>query len=382
MDQGLVEIVRSSFLSHFGKKPTLIWSPGRINIIGEHTDYNQGFVMPAAIDRGIVMAISQAQNGRGQWIATDVKDSYSPDSSPSPTPKRSGWKAYLLGILSELGKKGIQPGPVDVVFSGNIPPGAGLSSSAALENAFVFGLNEIYKLGLSPMEMVHISHAAEQDYVGVRCGIMDPYASMFGQAGKAIFLDCRSLVSEMIPVHLEDCQWILLDTGVQHSLADSAYNQRREVCEAIAARLEVSSLREIDLKQLVKIRSELPEADYQKAFFVLEENGRVLKAREALKNADLLKLGELMYESHEGLSKLYEVSCEELDFLVDLARESDGVLGARMMGGGFGGCSLNLVDVNKAHAFLNNARKRYRERFNLDMNDYSVSITSGCRLVT
>ncbi|WP_372974547.1 galactokinase, partial [Muriicola sp.] len=172
------------------------------------------------------------------------------------------------------------------------------------------------------------------------------------------------------------------DTGVKHNLADSAYNQRREVCEAIATRLEVSSLREIDLKQLVKIRSELPEADYQKAFFVLEENGRVLKAREALKNADLLKLGELMYESHEGLSKLYEVSCEELDFLVDLARESDGVLGARMMGGGFGGCSLNLVDVNKAHAFLNNARKRYRERFNLDMNDYSVSITSGCRLVT
>ncbi|WP_188369369.1 galactokinase [Muriicola marianensis] len=381
MDQGLINSVRSSFRSQFGTNPVLIWSPGRINIIGEHTDYNRGFVMPAAIDRGIVMAMGKAAEGNGKWIATYVKEVFSPGSLPSHPENRKGWQAYLMGIHSELGKKGIFPDPVDLVFSGNIPPGAGLSSSAALENAFVYGLNEIYELGLSPTDMVSISHAAEWDYVGVKCGIMDQYASMFGQEGKAIFLDCRSMVSEMIPANLEGYQWLLLDTGVKHNLADSAYNQRREVCEAIATRLGANSLRELSVEQLEQIRSAIPAADYQKALYVLEENERVLRAREAIKRNDLKKLGELMYLSHKGLAEQYAVSCEELDFLVDLAKETEGVLGARMMGGGFGGCTLNLVHENEVQTLLKKALNSYRERFDLTLKDYPVRFASGCCLV-
>ncbi len=378
MDKSLPDSVRSSFLSRFGEEPHMVWSPGRINIIGEHTDYNQGYVLPASIDRGIAMAIGKAGKGSGKWMAMDVGDEFTPNRSSSQLPNGKGWSSYLMGILSELHTKGIKPGPVDVVFSGNIPPGAGLSSSAALENAFVFGLNEVFGLGLTRMEMVHIAHAAEQNYVGVHCGIMDQYASMFGQAGKAIFLDCRSLESKYVALPANDYQWVLLDSGVKHSLADSAYNDRRRTCEGVAKRSGVTSMREVTPVMLEKIRDDIPERDFQKGLFVLQENSRVLDARTALRNGDYPTLGKLMFESHKGLKEQYGVSCEELDLLVDLARDSKGVLGARMMGGGFGGCTLNLVYKRFSSQFVKSVLPAYREHFGNPCVPYSVEITNGC----
>ncbi|NER09083.1 galactokinase [Muriicola jejuensis] len=379
MDRNLIESVRTSFLSRFGEEPVLIWSPGRINVIGEHTDYNQGLVLPAAIDMGIAMALKISRKGAGEWVAADTEEVYIPGAFQDIPEKREGWAAYFLGILQELHKRGIRPVNVQLVFRGNLPSGAGLSSSAALENAFIFGLNQVLELGLSAMEMVEISHAAEQNYVGVRCGIMDQYAGIFGRAGKAIFLDCKSLRSEAISMPLTDYQWTLLDTGVKHHLADSAYNERRETCESIARKCGVRSLREVTTSMLDALRPEITPDDYRKALFVLEENARVMQAVTAIQNNDLSTLGRLLYESHKGLKYQYEVSCEELDFLVDLAGER-GVQGARMMGGGFGGCTLNLVKKKDVRSFIDSSIERYSDRFGSPCTPYEIKISDGCNL--
>ena len=379
MDRQLAKRLSTSFKDRFGSFPFLIWSPGRINLIGEHTDYNYGYVMPAAIDRGICLALQKSENSTFTWIALDPGETYQSDVYAGVPVKPTGWQAYFHGVLAELKKIGIKPGPYNLIFSGNLPPGAGLSSSAALENGFVFGLNELFNLGLSRMDMVRISHAAEQDYVGVKCGIMDQYASMFGKSGQAIFLDCRSLESELIPVQMDGYEWLLLDTGVKHNLAETAYNERRKSCETVASLLGVSSLRELSLSELEQKSEHLPEQDYIKARYVLEENARVLKASKAMRHGDLSALGRLMYESHNGLQHQYRVSCRELDFLVEMARGSDAILGARMMGGGFGGCTLNLVRKDHYRSLQDLFLEAYHQHFKQKLSAFTVSMANGCQ---
>jgi galactokinase len=381
MDQQQARQLSASFEDRYDSVPLLIFSPGRINIIGEHTDYNLGYVLPAAIDRGIFLALQKCGNKASTWVAWDIGEDFQPQISNDTPGRAKGWKGYFYGILAELKKRGIHPGTFNLMFSGNIPAGAGLSSSAALENAFVFGLNELFELGLSRMDMVQISNAAEQNYMGVQCGIMDQYAGMFGQADQAIFLDCQTLESEKVPLNIQGYSWLLLDTGVKHSLAESAYNERRSTCESIAARFGVSSLRAVSMTMLEEMRSAFPEGDYQKALYVLQENQRVLKAVEAIKTEDLATLGKLMFSSHKGLKEQYEVSCGELDFLVDLARESEGVLGARMMGGGFGGCTLNLVRTELCQHLEVIFQRQFRRHFGRSLSTFTIHLGDGCQLL-
>jgi galactokinase len=314
-------------------------------------------------------------------VAADPQEEYTLESQQDIPENINGWAGYLLGILQELAKKGKFVHPFNLMFSGNIPTGAGLSSSAALENAFVFALNELFQLGLSRIDMVHISHAAEQGYVGVHCGIMDQYASMMGQSGKILFLDCQTLRSDFLPMDPGEYEWVLINTHVRHNLADSAYNDRRRTCETVAERCGVPSLREVTPTMLEEVRPDISKGDYRKALFVLEENARVLQAVSAIRNNDVSSLGRLLFESHKGLKEQYEVSCEELDFLVDLARESEGVLGARMMGGGFGGCTLNLIVRGSQDSFLRTVRDAYSDRYGIHVSSYIVVLSDGCRLM-
>jgi galactokinase len=359
----------------------MVFSPGRINLIGEHTDYNKGYVFPAAIDMGIVMAIQKSKEPICRAIAMDISETFSFELSQLNPISKGGWQNYIMGVVCEIQKKGKIVPAFHVVFGGNIPPGAGLSSSAALENALVFSINELFRLGFSKNEMILISQAAENNFVGVKCGIMDQYASMFGKKESALFLDCKTMKSEVIPIQNKEYKLLLLDTKVKHSLADSAYNERRDVCNKVAQQLGVPSLRDLDLQTLLENRNQFNEDAFQKALFVLEENTRVLDAVTALRNYDLKAFGTLLFESHGGLQHQYQVSCEELDFLVDIARESEAVLGARMMGGGFGGCTLNLVKKDKVDAFIRYANKKYTSQFNRSIASYKVTLGEGTRRI-
>ena len=382
MHQEVIQSVHSAFIKQFGTQPVMSWAPGRINIIGEHTDYNMGYVLPAAIDRGVAMAVQRSEKKYGTLVAADLNQKLVIEFPYQNTESQNGWPRYFIGILEELNRSGVKIEPFNLIFSADIPPGAGLSSSAALENAFVFALNDIFHLNLSRREMTEISQKAEQRYVGVKCGIMDQYASMFGKADHAIFLDCQKVRSEFIPFNANEYEWLLIDTGVKHSLAQSEYNQRRLTCESIANQLGANSLRQVTLTQLEHFKASIPEKDYQKAFFVLQENERVVKAVEAIRTEDYSTLGELMYKSHEGLQYQYQVSCEELDFLVELTRDQDCVVGSRMMGGGFGGCTLNLVRKNAYHSFLKTADEAFLNRFGNRCSSFTVRLSEGCRLIT
>ncbi len=381
MDQTLFHNVRDHFQDQFRITPVMVFSPGRINLIGEHTDYNQGYVLPAAIDMGIVMAIQKSKEPGCTATAIDVSETFSFGLDRLIPKLNGGWLNYIMGIVSEIQKKDKKIPPFNVVFGGNIPPGAGLSSSAALENALVFSLNELFQLGFSKMEMILISQAAENNFVGVQCGIMDQFASMFGEKDCALFLDCKSMEAEVTPIQNDEFTLLLLDTRVKHSLADTAYNERREVCYKVAQQMGVPSLRELDLHTLIENRDQFTDDSFQKALFVLEENARVLGAAAALKNNDLKALGTLLFESHDGLQHQYKVSCKELDFLVDMARESDDVLGARMMGGGFGGCTLNLIKKNKVASFIGFVNEKYSARFKSSIASYQFAIGEGTKLI-
>jgi len=377
MNTSLIKNIKNSFNTKFQFEPLMIFSPGRINIIGEHTDYNEGFVIPASIDIGIYAAIQKSTSDFCSVFAYNKKETYQFSLEKIQPLKNGGWRNYILGVVSEIQKKGINLEPFNIVFGGDIPRGAGLSSSAALENSVVYGLNEVFSLGLTEKDMIFISQKAEHNYVGVKCGIMDQYASMFGQKNKALLLDCRKI--EAIPFHLDfkEHELLLINTNVKHSLADSAYNNRRTVCENVASLLNVKALRDVTEKDLLTIKDKISEEDYQKALFVVQENNRALAASGAMAANDIEKLGELVFGSHDGLQHQYKVSCDELDFLVDLAKGFDDVIGSRMMGGGFGGCSINIVKKGKATAFVEKVAPLYKEKFNKECSPYSVNISQG-----
>ncbi|WP_372937270.1 galactokinase [Seonamhaeicola sp.] len=381
MNTALIDDVKEAYIKEFNTEPILIFSPGRINIIGEHTDYNEGFVFPAAVDKGIAAAIQKSNSSVSTAYALDMNSKVEFKLDALKPLKEGSWENYVFGVVAEIQNRNKVLGNFNIVFKGNIPSGAGMSSSAALENSVVFGLNELFNLGFTKEEMIFISQKAEHNYVGVNCGIMDQYASMFGIKDHALLLDCRTIKAKPYKIDFKNHQLLLINTNVKHSLSDSAYNDRRSACEHIAKLLHVKALRDATEDDLETIKDAVTPTNYQKALYVIQENERARKASKAMEENDIEKLGELIYGSHKGLSKQYKVSCEELDFLVEKAKESGYVIGARMMGGGFGGCTINLIEKEKAKIFKESVSKAYKEKFNKECSVYFVNLSDGTHLV-
>lgn len=381
MSATLINNVKNTFIRTFKTDPLLIFSPGRINIIGEHTDYNKGFVFPAAINKGIVAAIQKSELDFSTAYALDLDGKVEFNLDKLKPLKEGRWENYVYGVVHEIQNKNKLIGNFNLVFKGNIPSGAGMSSSAALENSIVFGLNELFDLELSKHDMILISQKAEHNFVGVKCGIMDQYASMFGLKNHALLLDCRTIESQPYEIDFKDYQLMLINTNVKHSLSDTEYNDRRFACKSISKLLSVKALRDATEADLEKIIDKVTPANYQKALYVIQENSRTLKAAKAIEYGDLETLGSLIYQSHNGLSNQYKVSCHELDFLVDQAKANPNILGARMMGGGFGGCTINLIAKTQAEAFAEKVSKAYHREFNKTCSVYFIEISEGTHLV-
>jgi galactokinase len=361
-------------------------SPGRINIIGEHTDYNGGFVLPAAISKSVNAEIKLNRHAsRCTFHALDMNEKAEFDWAIDAS-AQTGWQNYLIGVIEELRKRGAKLRGVDISFSGNVPIGSGMSSSAALECSIAYGLNELFGLGFDKISLTEIAQKAEHNYVGTMCGIMDQFASMMGKADRVILLDCRSLEYKYLPLELGDYEILIYNTNVSHSLSDSGYNTRRQECETGVLVLQkhfpkVELLRDVTLQMLETVKEELSETVYQRCHYVISENNRVLAAMESLQAGNLKELGQLMYQSHAGLSKKYEVSCAELDFLVEQTYDKNYVLGARMMGGGFGGCTINLIEKNRSKEFVTESSVLYEEKFGFAPTAYYLSVEGGTKIV-
>jgi galactokinase len=377
----LIQRVASVFKEKFKSQPVLYIAPGRINLIGEHTDYNDGFVMPSAIDKYMVFALAPSGSDRCNIYAADYDEGVTfqvKDLNPGQT-----WVNYLMGVIDGFQRRGLLPKGVDCVFGSNIPAGAGLSSSAALCSGFGFALNKTCRLGLSRLDLAKIGQSAEQNFLGVNVGIMDEYASLFSHHASVLLLDCRSLVHEVVPVNFSEYQILLIDTHVIHSHVTSAYNDRREACEegvAIISQKEpdVKSLRDVSATVLKTFKAGMTHDIYEKCLYVVDEIDRTQRAAGLLKAGDLIGFGDLMYQTHWGLSKLYKVSCEESDLLVKWAEEHrDKVLGARQMGGGFGGCTINIIHKDFIAKFQQEIRKKYANAFNKDPGFYPVKLADG-----
>lgn len=375
-----VEHVRSRFIKHFdGTTGTVYASPGRINLIGEHTDYNGGFVFPGAIDKVMMAELKRNGTNKVRAYSIDMKDYVEFGFEEADAP-RTSWARYLYGVCREIIKRGGKLEGFNTAFAGDVPLGAGMSSSAALESVYAYALNDMFNLGIDKFELAKIGQATEHNYCGVKCGIMDQFASIFGKAGSLMRLDCRSLEYQYFPFNPKGYKLVLLDTVVKHELASSAYNKRRESCENVARAIGVKFLRDATLDQLNAVKGKVSDEDYIRAEYVIEEIQRVLDVCDALEKGDYETVGKKMYETHEGMSKLYEVSCEELDFLNDMAHEY-GVTGSRVMGGGFGGCTINMVKDELYEPFVTKAKEAYRAKYNRSPKVYDVVIGDGARKV-
>lgn len=377
-------IVTDKFLSLFGEEGTLFTSAGRINLIGEHTDYNGGYVFPGAIDKGIMAMIRPNGGTKVSVFSIDYNESceFGLNEEDKPAP---AWARYIFGVCRETLKRGGKVEGFDAVFAGDVPLGAGLSSSAALESCFAFALNELFHNGIDKFELARIGQSTEHNYCGVNCGIMDQFASVFGKAGCLIRLDCKTLEYKYFPFDPEanGYRLVLIDSCVKHELASSAYNDRRASCERAAKAIqinhpEVEFLSDAKRIWLEEVREQISEEDFLRAEYVIGEVQRVLDVCDALERNDYETAGEMMYQTHFGLSKLYEVSCVELDFLNRLARKMD-VTGSRVMGGGFGGCTINLVKSELYEAFVNEAVAKFAEKFGHEPKVYNVVISDGAR---
>jgi galactokinase len=381
------QAVKVKFVDLYQSEPLLIHAPGRINLIGEHTDYNDGFVMPAAIHMGVQFAFAPSQHNQSLIYSLKYNQFYTLDLNNPEKVDNPVWANYFLGIINRLNARGLETENFNCVFDGDLPTGAGLSSSAAMECGFVFGLNQLFHLGLTKLEMIQIAQWSEHNYAGVKCGIMDQFSSIMGKDKHAFMLDCRSLEYEYLPLDLGDYTLLLCDTNVKHSLSSSEYNTRRSECqqgvELISKNYpKVKSLRDVTQAILQTSKHTLPEKIYNRCRFVVEENSRVVEAAVDLKQGDLAAFGKKMFAAHDGLSKLYEVSCDELDYLVHVASQATGVLGARMIGGGFGGCTLNMINQNSIEGFLESTKVSYRTRFGIEMSSYIVKPGRGTSVVS
>ncbi len=374
------EKIRKVFKERFGTPGILYASAGRINLIGEHTDYNGGFVFPGAIDKVIEAEIKPNGLKKCRVYSIDIDEYVEFGLQEEDAPKQS-WARYVFGICREIIKRGGKVEGFDAVFAGNVPLGAGLSSSAALESCFAFALNDLFNDNtIDKFELARIGQSTEHNYCGVNCGIMDQFASVFGRKGNLMRLDCRSMEYEYFPFNPDDYRLVLVDSRVKHELKDSPYNRRRESCERVAKRLGLETLRDATMDMLNEVRSDITAEDYFRAKFVIEEKDRVLAVCNALEKGDYETVGEKMYETHAGLSKDYEVSCEELDFLNDQAREL-GVTGSRIMGGGFGGCTINLVKNDLHDNFVETIVARFNDKYGHEPKIYDVVISDGARRV-
>ncbi|PTT02227.1 galactokinase [Pedobacter sp. HMWF019] len=376
-----VEGLKQAFKNLYGVDPLLVRSPGRINIIGEHTDYNEGFVMPAAIDKAIYIGISKREDDQVHLFAKDYEQTHTVALS-ALAPSEKGWPNYILGVADQLQKRGYTLGGFNLYIDGDVPLGAGLSSSAAVECATAYALDQLFSLLVAQLDLALIAQKAEHVFAGVSCGIMDQFASVFGKKDHAILLDCRSMEYEYLPLDLGDYKLLLLNTNVKHSLSDSAYNERRSQCERGVAWVkekhpEVNSLRDVTLAMLQECVESKDRNVFVKCRFVVAEIERLGRAADFLKQGNLEALGQLMLETHDGLSKDYEVSCSELDFLVDSVRDLDSVLGARMMGGGFGGCTINIVKTAYIDELIKTVSAGYLQEFGLKLDAYAVETASG-----
>ena len=383
-----IDHVRSRFIKHFdGKTGNIYFSPGRINLIGEHTDYNGGFVFPGAVDKGIMAEVRPNGTNTVMCYSIDLKDrvEFKVDDPEGP---RTSWARYIYGMVQEMKKLGVDVKGFNTAFSGDVPLGAGMSSSAALESCFAFALNDLFgENKVSKWDMVLAGQATEHKYVGVNCGIMDQFASVFGQEGKLMRLDCRSREFEYFPFNPQGYKLMLVNSCVKHELVGSPYNDRRKSCENVVKHIaakypneKFETLRDCTWEQLETVKAEVGEEDYNRACFVLGEKDRVLAVCDALEAGDYETVGKKMYETHEGLSKDYEVSCEELDFLNDVAKEN-GVTGSRIMGGGFGGCTINLVKDEIHDKFAADVTEKYLAKFGKKPEIYDVVISQGSHKV-
>ncbi len=376
------EKILSKFKELFQETPRIFRAPGRINLIGEHTDYNDGFVLPAAIDKEIYFAIAANGTSTCNLYAFDLDEQFSFDLNKISKNDETQWANYLMGIVDVLQKNNHNIEGFDCVFGGNIPIGAGISSSAAIESGLIFALNTIYKLELDRKTMALYGQQAENDFVGVKCGIMDQYASLHGEKNKLIKLDCRTLKHKMINFNLRDYRIVLVDTGVKHNLAASEYNNRRKECEEGVRIIKeayprVKKLRDVTLDMLKEHRYTMDSDIFKRCQYVIEENIRVDSAAKALQGDYFTGLSQLMYKAHSGLKVKYEVSCDELDFLVDTARNMSGVKGARLMGGGFGGCTINLVWKDMIPEFKELITKHYSKKFGKEPQFHVNTIVDG-----
>jgi galactokinase len=377
------EQVLKVYQEKFGNDtPEVYASPGRVNLIGEHTDYNGSFVFPGAIDKGMIAAIRLNGSDKVRAYAIDLNESSEFGLNEEDLPKE-GWAKYIFGVCREIIKRGGNVAGFNTVFAGDVPLGAGMSSSAALESTYAYALNDMLGLGIDTFELARIGQSTEHNYVGVKCGIMDQFASLFGKKGHLIRLDTKTMEYQYFPFDPDGYKLVLLDTVVKHELASSAYNKRRESCEHAAATIakrhpEVQFLRDATMDMLKEIKDEISEEDYMRAEYVIEETQRVRDVSDALERGDYETVGEKMYETHHGMSKLYEVSCEELDFLNDVAKEH-GVTGSRVMGGGFGGCTINLVKDELYDSFITDAKLKFKERYGHEPKVYDVVISDGAR---
>ena len=374
--------ISEKFSTLFGCSGEFFASAGRINLIGEHTDYNGGFVFPGAVDKGIMAEIKLNGSNKVCAYSLDLDEYVEFGLNEEDAPVQS-WSRYIFGVCREIIKRGSVISGFNTVFAGDVPLGAGMSSSAALESTFAFALNELFNLGIDKFELARIGQATEHNYCGVKCGIMDQFASVFGKAGQLMRLDCKTMEYKYYPFHPAGYKLVLLDSVVKHELASSAYNKRRESCERAAAAIrerhpEVEFLRDANREWLDEVKGVISEEDYMRAEYVIDEVARVLDVCDALERDDYETVGEKMYETHYGMSKLYEVSCEELDFLNNVAREC-GVTGSRVMGGGFGGCTINLVKNELYDAFIEKAKALFKDKFGYEPKVYDVVISDGAR---
>lgn len=382
----MTDLIRNIYKDLFPGEPLLVKSPGRINLIGEHVDYNGGFVLPAAIDRATYFAIAKSELENASIYSQEYQEFYkfnvdNPEKVESPA-----WANYLLGVINQLKLAGHKIGSFNCVFGGDIPIGAGMSSSASIECGFAFALNTLFNLNIDRETLIKMAQMAEHTYAGVKCGIMDQFASMMGKRESALLLDCRSLDHRYVPLALGEYKIVLFDTKVKHSLASSEYNKRRQECERGVEILtkyypEVNSLRDVSNEMLRKHRDEFTQKEFDRCSFVVGEIDRVQKAVIDLEASNLKAFGEKMFETHDGLSKRYEVSCAELDFLVDKVRNMPGVIGARMMGGGFGGCTINIVKTSLIPLVVAEVKAGFNKMFNIEPEQYIMNVEQGTALV-
>ena len=384
-DLDLAKKIKNKFVQLFNESPSMFRSPGRINLIGEHTDYNMGYVLPASIDKILYLAISPRKDLQCKIFAYDMNDFFE-CSLDEIKKSNKHWPNFLLGVVEQFKIAGNKFNGFNCVFGGNIPIGAGLSSSAALEAGLGFALNQIFNLNIDSLSLVKMAQRAENEFVGVNCGIMDQYINIFGKTGNVLRLDCRSLEREYFPFDFRNVSIVLIDTKVSHSLAHSEYNQRRKECskgvQIIKERYpEVENLRDVSINMLNEFQPKLKNSIYKRCKYVIEENERLLEACDALTKKDLKSFGALMNRTHEGLSKDYEVSCKELDFLVDVLKDNPKVYGSRMMGGGFGGCTINLIEKDAVKKISEEVQDKYKKKFGVEAKVYETQISDGTNLM-